>query len=142
MPGDECAILSAPGSSEMAHLNYVELGNLSGYFENGNPRPGGGLTQTAPLTHLQNYGYWSGTSHIGQNLAYGFDFIYGVNFANFVGNMFYAAAVTEGDISGSAVPLPAADRWFPPVLQALRASRGGAAHRIVRRRLERLDATA
>ncbi|HEY9199451.1 MAG TPA: VPLPA-CTERM sorting domain-containing protein [Gammaproteobacteria bacterium] len=108
--GDECHWYGLPATSEMSHLFYVGLNNLGGYDINGNPQAGGGLTQTGPFTNLHNYGYWSGTYHSpGINMAYGFDFPYGTNFANFVGNTFYAMALRDGDVlTGSAVPVPAA----------------------------------
>lgn len=106
-PGDECAIIPDPSTSEWAHLFYTELGNTSGYFEDGNPRPGGGLTSVGPFINLKNDLYWGGTPHIGQNLAYIFEVITGRNMANFVGNPFYATAVSDGDIGAAVVPLPA-----------------------------------
>lgn len=120
--GDECAIIPDPSTSEWAHLFYVELGNLSGYFADGNPRPGGGLTNTGPFINMKNDIYWGGTQHIGQNAAYIFEVITGRNMANFTGNTFYAFAVSDGDIGGSAVPLPAAG-WFAGAAFAAVAAR-------------------
>jgi Protein of unknown function (DUF1566) len=122
MPGDECAIIPDPSTSEMAHLFYTELGNLSGYFENGNPRPGGGLTQTGPFINMQVNGYWGGTYHINSttNTAYGFDMVYGVNYVNELRNARYALAVSDGDIG--AVPVPAAG-WLAGAAFAAAAAR-------------------
>jgi hypothetical protein len=106
-PGDECAIIPDPSTSEWAHVFYVELGNTSYYFEDSSPRPGGGLTNVGPFINLKNDVYWGGTPHIGQNLAYIFEVITGRNMANFVGNPFYATAVTNGDVGAAVVPLPA-----------------------------------
>jgi hypothetical protein len=125
IPGDECAIIPGESTSELAHLFYTELGNLSGYFENGNPRPGGGLTQVGPFTNMQVYGYWGGTYHINAstNGAYGFDMVYGVNFVNELRNTFYAIAVSDGDIGGGAnVPVPAAG-WLAGAAFAAAAAR-------------------
>lgn len=120
LPGDECAIVPDASTSEWAHLYYVELGNQSLYLPDGNPRTGGGLTNAGPFINLQNDIYWGGTPHIGQNLSYIFEVITGRNLANFVGNGFYATAVTDGDIG--AVPVPAAG-WLAGVAFAAAAAR-------------------
>jgi len=68
--GYDCGFNVAPSSSELGHLWYVDLGNLSQYFDNpadpfnGTPRPGiegvnWGLLNTGPFLNLQPYLYWS-----------------------------------------------------------------------------------
>jgi hypothetical protein len=60
----------APTSSELVHLWYVDLGNLSEFFDTpatpfvGTPRPGvqgldWGTLNTGPFVNFQDYVYWS-----------------------------------------------------------------------------------
>jgi len=74
--GYDCGYNMAPLSSELVHLWYVDLGNISQYYDtpptpdnpaaafNGIPRPGvegvdWGLLNTGPFTNFQAYLYWN-----------------------------------------------------------------------------------
>lgn len=64
--GTDCGYNVDPASSEMAHLFFTELGNLSGYTTSGTFRGGSsevdwGLVNTGPFIDFPSYYYWSGT---------------------------------------------------------------------------------
>ena len=80
--------------SEMGHLYYTELGNLSGCP----------LTNTGDFTNLQSYLYWSDTPFI--FTAPYFSFYNGLQFVGIVYGDSYALAVRPGERSTS-VPEPA-----------------------------------
>jgi hypothetical protein len=66
--GTDCGYNVDPGSSELAHLFFVELGNLSafdtsGSFRGGSPGVDWGVVHTGPFVNLQSNVYWSGTEY-------------------------------------------------------------------------------
>lgn len=100
-----------PASSEMAHLYFTELGNLSFYTVSGadsgayagGANPNSTLDNTGPFTNFQSYFYWSGTEYAPNN-AYAWFFTTGsgYQYANPKDVSFYALAVRSGDVA--AVP--------------------------------------
>ena len=99
--------MSAPGSaypgsigSEMAHLYYYSLGNLSPSYPDGTPgQPGYGLLNTGPFENLQARDYWSSTvySPIPGNV---WDFDLGSGWQGYDGSNgpHYVIAVRDGDV--------------------------------------------
>lgn len=94
-------------SSEMGHLYYVSLGNLSPFDTSANPQPGYGLQNTDPFNNLLGiHAYWSGSEYsFDPYYAWGFDF--GSGYQNSGPKYYYylATAVRSGEVS--AVPVPA-----------------------------------
>lgn len=88
-------------SGEMAHLYYVELGNVLG----------GPLTNSGPFQNLDAINYWSGTERL-YGYKYTFNFSDGVLGDGYAGGQFWAynnsMAVHPGNVSGlSGVRAPA-----------------------------------
>ncbi|MFM8330144.1 MAG: DUF1566 domain-containing protein [Candidatus Methylumidiphilus sp.] len=121
--GAECGFNVNPDTSELAHLFFVELGNLSSVDSAGNSRGGFtgvnyGVVNTGPFTNLQNFYYWSGTEYVP-------DTRYAWFFINIEGHQLYGDkdllfngwAVRSGDVA--AVPLPAAVWLFGSALTGL-----------------------
>lgn len=82
------------GSSELAHMYLVTLGNGSL-----------GLTNTGPFSNLQSYVYWSGTEHEpGRQQVWTFSTSLGLQTLSPKNVGLYAWAVHSGDVS--AVPEP------------------------------------
>ena len=109
--------VSAPGSdyplstaSELAHLYYNTLGNLSPWdpvastAAVGVAQGGWGLVNTGPFSNIQAKFYWSSTAYV-NNRAWAVRFLDGYQYANGNTGLLYAWAVHEGDVG--AVPLPA-----------------------------------
>lgn len=121
-------------TSEMGHLFYTELGNLSELLDWGRPRPGYiELANTGPFDNLLAQHYWSGTLYAASaHAAWDFDFsdgrqvYYTTSFSNAA-----ALAVIDGHI-GAAVPIPAAIGLFATGLIGL-AGAGTARGRIAAR---------
>ncbi len=104
--------ISAPGSahpgttaSEMAHLYYNTLGNLSSRDTAGNDQAGAGLTNTGPFDNLQPSLYWSRVESDNNNIAWSFVFDNGFQGERNAFAILYALAVHPGDVA--AVPVPA-----------------------------------
>lgn len=121
-------------TSEMGHLYYTELGNLSELLDWGQPRPGYiELANTGLFDNLLAQHYWSGTLYAASaSGAWDFDFsdgrqvYYATGFSNAA-----ALAVTDGHI-GAIVPIPAALVLFATGLSGL-AGAGIARRRIAAR---------
>jgi hypothetical protein len=106
--GTDCGYNINTATGEMAHLFYDELHNKAYYNTAGvGPQAGWGLTNTGPFTHLQAYGYWSGTEYTPDTgLAWAFSFPDGYQGSGYKANPLYALAVRPGDVA--AVPEPEA----------------------------------
>ena len=117
-PGAQCTLSSTdcghnvdPTSSEVAHLYFTELGNLStftasgaesgSYFGGANPESS--LDNTGPFTNFESGAYWSGTEYeLNPLLAWYFEPGNGVQTFNEKTFSLYALAVRPGDVA--AVP--------------------------------------
>lgn len=110
--GAECGYNVDPASSEMAHLYFTELGNLSyrtasgavsGAYAGGT-NPSSTLDNTGPFTNFQSSFYWSGTEYASDTTAaWAFvssDGYQAMNSKEHGG--FFALAVRPGDVA--AVP--------------------------------------
>lgn len=69
--GTDCGFNVDPGTSEMATLYHVHLGNLSEYDESGNIRPGDagkdyGLVESGPFRNISWGEYWTNVSDGGE----------------------------------------------------------------------------
>lgn len=123
--GTDCGAAVAPGTSEMAHLFYVELGNLSYYwapgtnssFDPGNlSRFGDRLINRGPFTNFQaaapssfaeyewNLPYWSSQYRNDSNGAWYFNFGGGSQSYNGGEIGYFAMAVRDGDVAAGAGP--------------------------------------
>ena len=107
--GGDCGYNVRPGSSELAHLFFVTLGNASIFDGSGAPVAAGGLSNSGPFSGLQSDAYWSGTPYedgVGLSAWY-FSTAVGVQGGSNRGNPLYAWAVHDGDILASPAPEPA-----------------------------------
>ncbi len=106
-------------ASEMAHLFFNTLGNVSDYDASGvfdDGCVGSCLVNTGPFTNVQSSIYWSG-SVLNSSSAWLFNNIDGSQFGNDKGSDLFAWAVHSGDVS--AVPVPAAVWLFGSGLMGL-----------------------
>jgi hypothetical protein len=100
-------------ASELAHLYFNELGNLSAFNTAGAAQAGSGLINSGPFANLQNGPYWSGVEFPFSSAT---DFDHAWLFSNTNGaqgsgpkndnTRFYAIAVHDGQLA--PVPLPGA----------------------------------
>jgi hypothetical protein len=112
--GTDCGYNVNTATSEMAHLYYDELGNLSPYETNGNDRSGlqsvnWGLVNTGPFSNLQFNYYWSGTEDATNPTDFAWTFYFGIGYQTTTpkdGNTF-AWAVRDGDVAA----VPEASTW-------------------------------
>ena len=109
--GTDCGYNVNPASSEMAHLYFVELGNLSYYTTTGansgayagGANPNSTLDNTGPFTNFQSGYYWSGTEYAPYpSFAWYFFPNDGFQGYNYKAVGFYSLAVRPGDVP--AVP--------------------------------------
>ena len=109
--GTDCGYNVDTASSEMAHLYFTELGNLSYYTTTGadsgafagGSNPNSTLDNVGPFTNFQSDGYWSGTEYApNRSDAWHFNTGYGYQGGGDKTNIFYALAVRPGDVA--AVP--------------------------------------
>lgn len=109
--GTDCGYNVDPASSEMAHLYFTELGNLSYYTTKGvesGAYTGGSnskstLDNVGPYTNFQSNCYWSGTENAqNPSYAWGFNTHAGNQYVSGKANSFYVLAVRPGDVA--AVP--------------------------------------
>jgi hypothetical protein len=111
--GTDCGYNVATNSSELAHLFFIDLGNLSAYDTAGSFRGGisgvdWGVVNSGPFSNLQNYVYWSGSEYA-PSTSSAWDFIadYGYQGATNKVNSLYAWAVRSGDVAANNnVPEP------------------------------------
>ena len=110
--GTDCGANVQTASSEMAHLYYVSLGNLS-YCPPGDttcaggPQAGWGLTNVGNFLNLQSYAYWSGTEYAPTlDNRWIFSMTFGVQFYIPTYNDPFAMAVRPGDVAAAQVPEP------------------------------------
>lgn len=99
------------GSSEMAHMFYVTLGDKAYCDTSGScPQAGWGLTNTGPFSNVVTYGYWSATEVApGSGAAWAFYFHSGGQSSyTKTYDIFHAWAVHAGDVGVPGVPVPAA----------------------------------
>jgi len=96
--------------SEMSNMFYNVLGNISFFDTSGaGPQAGWGLTNTGPFSNLQAGVYRSATEYAPNTSdAWGFDMNNGGQGSAGKTVTSYAWAVYSGDVSVSAVPVPAA----------------------------------
>jgi hypothetical protein len=115
LSGTDCGWNVDPGSSELAHLFFTELGNLSQYDSNGVSRGTGGvdwgLVNTGPFMNFQPSYYWSGTEYALFPSDHAWIFVIGYGAQDYAPKEigFYALAVRPGDV---AVPEPASLALF------------------------------
>jgi hypothetical protein len=110
--GTDCGSNVDPASSEMAHLYFVELGNLSYYTTlwtvsgayAGGANPNSTLDNVGPFVNFQPDDYWSGTEYAPNPSvsAWFFSNYFGEQNVNHKTFSFYALAVRPGDVA--AVP--------------------------------------
>lgn len=109
--GTDCGDNVDPTSSEMAHLYFIELGNLSHFTTTGansgayvgGSNPNSTLDNVGPFTNFQSGLYWSGTEYApAPSFAWSFRTYYGYQDFDFKTGSFYALAVRPGDVA--AVP--------------------------------------
>ena len=98
-------------NSELAHMWYVTLGNLSYYDTSGAwPQPGWGPTNTAYFMNMQLVGavsFWSGTEYAPNLSAWRFSTNTGGQTTSNRLSQFFAVAVRSGDLLATqAVPEP------------------------------------
>jgi hypothetical protein len=83
-------VLGYVTDSEMGHLYYVELGNVSG---------NGGFVYKGPFTNLPSSPYWSGTGTPGSGCAWNFRFYDGLQDYSYGSYLpYYALAVHAGNV--------------------------------------------
>lgn len=90
--GGNCGNNDNPNSSEMAHLNFITLGNTSSLSNSGN------------FENFVNYDYWSGTNGGNPNSAWVMLFRIGHQRYQYKTYQLYALAVHDGDVA--PVPEP------------------------------------
>jgi MYXO-CTERM domain-containing protein len=126
--GTDCGYNVDTGSSELAHMYYVTLGNLAfcppGDADcNPAPQAGWGLTNTAEFLDMQSSFYWSGTEYApDRSSAWTFNTSFGFQGVEDKGNALYAVAVRPGDVA-AAVPEPQTFALALAALAALRLAR-------------------
>lgn len=110
--GTDCGYNPDTASSEMAHLFFTDLGNLSAYdtaatFRGGSSGVNWGVVNSGPFSNLQNQVYWSGSEYAPSTLAWHFDTFNGIQSASFKSSEWYAWAVRAGDVAApTTVPEP------------------------------------
>ena len=118
--GTDCGYNVATNSSELAHLFFIDLNNLSYDDTSGNHRPGYTFTANASFsdaahgnasdsfTNLQSSVYWSGSEYApNTGNAWNFSTDDGYQDAYDKGYSLYAWAVRSGDVAASSnVPEP------------------------------------
>lgn len=108
--GTDCGYNVQTASSEIAHLHYVTLGNLSRCPPGDStcvtgPQPGWGLTNTATFKNLKGVGYWSGLEYAPDlRFVWLFSPETGIQGSGWRIGSEYALAVRAGDVA--AVPEP------------------------------------
>jgi MYXO-CTERM domain-containing protein len=106
--GNDCGYNVPTATSEMAHLFYVDLGNLAYYAPaTGAYQPNYGLKNTGDFLNMQSYVYWFGTEY-GSSEAWRFYTTYGDQFYTSKHYQYYALAVRPGDVLAATVPEPGA----------------------------------
>lgn len=113
--GGDCGYNVNTATSEMAHMFFITLGDLSKGSPSGALQPGWGLSNTGPfsnLTKIANNGYnqyWTATHMPGFYAPFYFDFQEGLQSTSQDASYgLYAWAVHAGDVGASVVPVPAA----------------------------------
>jgi len=92
-------------SSEMGHLFYTELGNLSFFDTSGNgPQAGWGLSNSGLFINLMADGYHTDTTYVPFGHAWNFNFASGGQGTVIKSLLQFSLAVRDGDIA--AVPEP------------------------------------
>lgn len=106
----DCGYNVNPASSEVAHLYFTELGNLSYYTTTGavsgayagGANPTSTLDNTGPFINFQSH-YWSGTEHaLYADSVWVFRTYDGNQYFDYKSYRFFALAVRPGDVA--AVP--------------------------------------
>lgn len=121
--GSDCGYNVSINSSELAHLYFVDLGNVSSFDAAGNPRGGRtGLIHTAPFQNVQSE-YWSETEFVQRYISPGHGWAFfaggGGQSGRYGSSEFGAWAVRPGDVSASAsVPEPISLSLFGGALAA------------------------
>lgn len=107
--GTGCGFNVDPGTSELAHLFFVTLGDKSLYAPTKVRQTDFGLTNTGPFKNVQAYSYWSSTAWSDSvTYAYDFDTHIGYQGINPTGLPLFVWAVHDGDVAAAAVPEPSA----------------------------------
>ena len=107
--GTDCGYNVQTGTSELAHMFYVTLGDKAQYSTSGALQSRYGLSNTGPFANLQNYYYWTNLAYAPSpsSVAWFFGTYDGGQGINGQGVGFYAWAVHAGDVGVAPVPLPA-----------------------------------
>ena len=113
--GGDCGYNVSTATSEMAHMFFVTLGDLSKVSPSGTLQPGWGLSNTGPFANLAkiaNNGYnqyWTATDMPGVYAPFYFDFQEGLQSTSQDASYgLFAWAVHAGDVGATVVPVPAA----------------------------------
>lgn len=112
--GTDCGYNVNTANSELAHLFYVTLGNLSTVAPGGGGQPGGGLTHTGPFSAIFEGDYWSGKPYGPDPIQQAWFFNTGAGLQMNTSKTFTLAAwaVRNGDVG--LVPEP--QSWAPALL--------------------------
>ena len=132
LPFPTCGYGVDPTSSQMAHMYFVTLGNLSSISPiDGSAVPGGGLVNTANFSNLQASNYWSSTPASIDPTNYSWFFNMSSGYQTIYRRSdWHAWAVRDGDVL--AVPEPGSVGLV--LLALLGAAFSGSAARYNRRR--------
>ena len=110
--GTDCGYNVNTASSEMAHLFFTDLGNLSAYDATGNSRSGSsginwGVVNSGPFINLQSYTYWSGSEYAPSTInAWYFRTSNGFQVADDKRLRLFAWAVRPGDVAAPNANVP------------------------------------
>lgn len=126
--GTDCGYNVDPASGELARLYYSELLRSAAFDTGGSPLTGYGIFANdgaqvpggavGPFVNVRSDAYWAGTEYgPGGALAWVFGTLDGYQGFDGKQNMFFAWAVTPGEVT--AVPLPAAAWMFGSALLGL-----------------------
>jgi hypothetical protein len=101
-----CGLNSDPASSALAHMFYVTLGNKAVYDTSSWTQVGFGMTNSGPFTDIKEFAYWlDAASASTKGAAWYFDTYFGSQYDMAEqGNLIYAWAVHDGDVSAGSTP--------------------------------------
>ncbi|MEE9494777.1 MAG: VPLPA-CTERM sorting domain-containing protein [Gammaproteobacteria bacterium] len=114
-------VFAGSTASEIAHLFYNTLGNVSNYSAEGvfdNGCTGSCLDNSGPFSNFKSSFYWTGTQPGGGEVAWLFSTLAGNQNNTLKDNIHYAWAVHTGDVLAT-VPVPAAAWLFASGLLGL-----------------------
>ncbi|WP_310385181.1 PEP-CTERM sorting domain-containing protein [Roseateles sp.] len=108
--GSDCGYNVNTANSELAHLFYVTLGNLSTVAPGGGAQVGGGLSNTGPFGNVFEGDYWTGSAYAPNPAEEAWMFNTGAGLQMNSSQPFTLAvwAVHAGDV---AAPVPESQTW-------------------------------